>query len=81
MDVDMFKSMLFGEDPVEVYAKSKEGKKEIVVNSSIMAVIQILIDKNIVTGNEFDKYQEEYEKLIKDNMREVYNKETLKKDE
>jgi hypothetical protein len=75
MDVDMFANMLFGKkDLAEAYIESKEGKAHICVNSYLTAVLQILVDKKIVTENELIEYQEKMEELYKDKIREEFKK-------
>lgn len=74
MDTDMFAQMLFGKDPAEAYIESDAGKKEITINSSLAAVIQILVDKNIVTSTELEKYQAKMEEFYKDRIRAEFKK-------
>lgn len=75
MDVDMFANMLFGKkDLAEAYLESKEGKAKVYINSSLLAVLQILIDKNVVTENEFNKYQNKMEEYYKDKVKEEFKK-------
>ena len=56
----------------EEFINSIDGKREILTKSSILALIQILIDKKIVTPNEFDKYQERYEEEIIDVIKKTF---------
>lgn len=69
MDINTFTEMLSGKDPVEAYIESDICKKEISTYSSLAAVIQILVDKNIVTVNELEEYQEKFEEIYKDRVR------------
>lgn len=72
MDVDMFSNMLFGKDPAEAYIESAEGKARIYINSCLLAVIQILVDKNIVTDNELTDYQKKMEEKFKVQIRDEF---------
>lgn len=74
MDTDIFAQMLFGKDPAEAYIKSKEGKAHIYINSCLAAVIQILVDKKIVTENELNEYQKKMEELYKEKIRDEFKK-------
>ena len=70
MDTNMFASMLFGKDPAEAYFESPEGKEKIYTTSSLGAVMQILIDKKIVTEDEFKAYRDKIEEVMKNKIRE-----------
>ena len=74
MDIDMFSKMLYGKDPAEAYIESAEGKARIHINSSLLAVLQILIDKNIITEEELKEYQKTMKEIFKNQIREEFKK-------
>lgn len=74
MNTDIFAEMLMGKDLAEAYIESDEGKKEININSSLMAVIHVLLNNNLVTGEKFEKYRSEYEEVLKNKIRAEFKK-------
>lgn len=74
MDVNIFSEMLLGKDPAEAYIESNEGKKEITINSNLLAVMYILIEKKIISNEEFEKAQKKCEEIYKDKIRAAFKK-------
>ena len=63
--------MEYNEKDVEEYLNQENVKAEIETNSNIIALIQMLIDKNIIIEEEFLEARNKTRELIKEEIKKI----------